>query len=126
MKNIIFACFFLFSPMIMAKNVIINCASTNITQNYSTSSPFLAFNQVQSSYAPQLWVINGSSGRICVNTVTASTSVAPTAGDGNEHCLQGNMFAIYQPTDLNLGLANIYVRADAANCTSGYVDLDLF
>jgi hypothetical protein len=105
-------------------NVIINCGNTTLTTTYSTSSPSLAINQAQ--YKPNLAIFNDSTGRVCINTVTASTSVAPTAGDGNEHCIPATTFAIFDKINVNTNLVNVYVRGDGGNCTSGIVDIDLW
>lgn len=110
-------------------NAIIDCASTNIATSYSTSNPSLptTLKQVPLPSKASLAVINNTAFRICVNTVTSSISVAPTAGNGNEHCVAAMMFAFYD----NLNFAgssttNVYVRADASACTSGTVDIDLW
>lgn len=109
-------------------NAIINCASTNINTTYSTSAPSLAIQLAPSQ--GHLAIINNSSVRVCANTITISTTVAPTAGNGNEHCVAPNMFAFYDGINLAkgqpLGKVNVYIRSDAATCTTGTVDIDLW
>jgi hypothetical protein len=112
---------------VWAHNAIINCASTTLATTYSTSSPSLALSQVPTK-SPQshLAVINNSGSRICVNTDTASVTVAPTAGTGHEHCIAPNMFAFYDDINVNNNFVNIYARADVSSCTTGTIDLDLW
>ena len=123
-RHLFLFCAMLLSASSWGANIIINCGSTTLTTTYSTTSPSLALSQVP--YKPNLSIFNASTTRICVNTVTASTTVAPTAGNGHEHCVPGQTYAILDNINTNVNLVNVYVRADGANCTSAVVDIDLF
>lgn len=112
-------------PAAMAFNASINCASTNIPTAYATTSPSLALNKVSTPYRAAIMVINNTSGRICFNTVSAN-NVAPTAGDGNEHCVIASTAAAYDNINTPTIWSSVYVRGDGASCTSGTVDIDLW
>lgn len=112
----------------LAINAILNCASSNIPTTYSTSSPSLptALKGFGVPSKASLAVINNTAGRICVNTITPSSTVAPTAGNNKEHCVAPQMFAFYDLIDMPTLKGNVYVRADVATCTTGTVDIDVW
>lgn len=108
-----------------AFNAYINCATTPLAQTYSTSSPSLAMSHVGTPFQAGLSMINNTTGRICLNTVSTST-LAPTAGNGNEHCLPVNAVLVLDHINVPTRFTSIYVRGDLANCTSGTIDIDLW
>lgn len=124
----ILSLFLLLSTHASAFNAIITCASTNLTTSYSTSAPSLptALKQIPMPYKASMAIINNSTVRICANTDTYSVTVAPTAGNGDEHCVAPSMFAFYDNINFPAKLVNIYLRADVSSCTSGTVDIDLW
>jgi hypothetical protein len=105
-------------------DAIINCASTNIAQTYSTSFPSLAI--TTGHEVSHFALFNNTAGRICSNTTTASSSSAPSASNGSEHCVPPYSFAIWDGVDVPQNTKNIYLRGDAATCTTGIVDADIW
>lgn len=110
-----------------AFNAIINCASTTLTTSYSTSAPSLpaTLKNFETPQGPNIAAINNTTGRICFNTTSASTA-APTAGNGNEHCLAPQSILVLDKVNAPYLKMSVFVRADAASCTSGVVDIDVW
>lgn len=121
----------LLSQLAFGFNAIINCGSTNLDVNYSTSSPSLQahLTGLFLSDKPTLSISNPTSARICANTVSVST-VAPTAGNGNEHCMPPNSIMAWDLVNIPRGPANVFLRSDgtggAASCSSGIIDVDVW
>lgn len=104
----------------LAQHAQINCATTNITQSYTTASPGLPI-----SISPGLnhfAVLNPSGVRICVDTGQFA-AVAPASGGPNEHCVAAGIFFAWDFVTIN---SYVFVRADQANCTSTIIDIDVW
>lgn len=71
-------------------------------------------------------IANPGSVAICVNLTTTSTTVAPTAGNGQEHCVSGGMVGFFDAVGTPRGPVNVYVRANAATCTANQVYIDIY
>jgi hypothetical protein len=111
----------------MAFNAIINCELLGTT--YSTASPSLntALKNFSIRNKPTIMVDNPSSNRFCFNTVNTGSSVAPTAGNGNEHCSTGPNINFYDSINIGRGPVSVYARMDVASCsTASLIDLDIW
>lgn len=109
-------------------NAIVNCASGTLGTTYSTSTPSLqtSLTGIYLRATPTLMVANPSAVRICANVVTVSSSVPPTAANGNEHCIPAGSIAFWDAINIQRGPSNIYLRADVASCTTGIIDVDIW
>jgi hypothetical protein len=118
----------LFCQIGFAYNAIVNCTSANLPLTYAITSPSLqpTLTGLYLRSNPTLMLINPSATRICANTVTSSILTAPTAGNGNEHCIAAGTIAFFDLIDVPRGPANIYLRSDAASCTSTILDVDIW
>lgn len=73
-----------------------------------------------------MMIANPTSGRVCANTMTASTTVPPTAGNGNEHCFPAGSIAFWDFVNIGRGPVNVYLRSDVTSCNTGIIDVDIW
>ena len=110
----------LFIPgMAFATHLQINCATTNITTSYATTSG-LVITQIPNGNA-HIAILNPSATRICVYSESYTATPAPSTPQLNEHCAQPSSIMAWDFVTTN---GNIFVRADGASCTSATVDVD--